>query len=528
MVFTQGDGGYIQMNQEGFIDLGEFDLSQFGPTAANPNVFTNPQLPGVGQVAPVDAQGNLGAAYGAVLGMQQAIPDPGVGYEQARAQRMQALMEDLGLLDQGVAAAQQQVAKQRERPLNFGNLPIGAEANALFGRAYDFAEGAIGQGRISAEAKLRAQANQALDQILSGNYQAGYQGQVQQALDIPNQALTAAGQFNSVGQSNQQASLQTLLEEAANRRAEMNAQQAQQLAQFGEQGTDARFRLGLTNSNNQLGITEAGQDKRNYYNAKYTDLLAQNKWFRELPFAEQQLALQVLQGNQQAAVTMRGQDVTAAGNTLSANTQLATNASSVASATQLENLRSQNDANLARLQAQLKAADPSDAAQLQYIQAQIANTTASTNRINAEIEAAKNGTGTMTAGQIAAMAKDSQLFQTAATAVDNWTPNSAAPTRDSLLTDYAYAYLNNSGGEGDIRRQLETTYAASTPKGLSSAEKVKWVKAQVDTDWAEIRARSGVGLSAEARTQLMSAYAARKAAYEAAMKKAVNFTVGAK
>ena len=431
------DGGYIAMDQEGLIDLGQFDLSQFGPTSANGGgYFTDPSLPQVYGPAAVDAPGNLAAAFGAVQGMQQAIPDPGPSYEAARAQRMAALMEDLGVLDQGVAAAQQQVATQRARPLNFGNLPIGAEANALFGRAYDFAEGAIGQGRISAEAKLRAQANQALDQILSGNYQAGYQGQVQQALDLPNQALTAAGQFNSVGQSNQQTELQTLLENSANRRAEMAAQQAQQQSRFGEAGTDARFRMGLANSNAQLGVQQSGEDRRQYYNAVYTDLLANNSYFRQLPLEQQKLAIQMLTNNQSAALESDRNNITREGNYLSAQTSTANQNSSIAASVFLENQRSQNDASLARLQAELNATDPNNVAQRSLIESQITENRAQAASIQAKADQyAKYGL--TTTAQQNQFEKDASQIETVKTAAARWSPIDTS--EDGIITQLAAA-----------------------------------------------------------------------------------------
>lgn len=444
------DGGYIAMDDSGYIDLGEFDLGQFGPTSANGGgYFTNPQLPMVNAPAPVDAPGNLANAFGMVQGMQQPIPDPGPSYEAARAQRMQALMEDLGVLDQGVAAAQQQVAAQRARPLNFGNLPIGAEANALFGRAYDFAEGAIGQGRISAEAKLRAQANQALDQILSGNYQAGYQGQVQQALDLPNQALTAAGQFNQVGLGNQSTELQTLLENSANRRAEMNAQQAQQLAQFGEAGTDARFRLGLVNSNNQLGVQQAGDDRRQYYNAVFQDLLANNQYFRTLPLEQQKIAVEVAMANQNNALTARGQDVQMRGQDIGIQQDSVAFQRQKELNVQQAQLQSERD----RLQAEINNNPNSPdnqykIKQLSLLDSQIAENNAQAEQAKAKI-ATYTAKGLTTTAQQNQYDKDSSVVEQLKPRINSLTANPSTP--DEYVALWASEDLLNGKSTGRQR-----------------------------------------------------------------------------
>lgn len=133
------DGGYVQMNPAGLIDLGLLDFSKYGPTAADPSVFTDPRLAAVQAPAAVDARQNLYDALQAALGMQQEIPDAGPSYDAARAQRMAALQDDLGLLDKSTSAAAAQIAAQRARPMNFGSGPLNEQGNALFGRAYDFA-----------------------------------------------------------------------------------------------------------------------------------------------------------------------------------------------------------------------------------------------------------------------------------------------------------------------------------------------------------------------------------------------------
>lgn len=559
--FVQGDGGYIAMNQEGLIDLGEFDLSNYAP-GWNPNMvtsanelgqyFTDPRLPSVGAVAPVDALGNLGAGFQTALAMQQPIPDPGPSYEAARAQRMQALMEDLGLLDKTASAASAQIAAQRARPMNFGGLSIGAEASQLFNRAYDFAEGAVGQGRLTAEARLRQQANQALDEILSGNYRAGYQGQVQQALDLPNQALAAAGQLNEVGMSNQKTDLQLLLEEAANRRAEMAASQQQQLARFGEAGTDARFRAdqagtdarfrtGLANSNAQLGVTEMGQNQRQYWNAYYTDLLEKNKWFRELPFQTQKLIVDgqiATQGNLTSLEVAR----------IGANTSTSNNAADIAArasegaldrAAQAQEAEANRQASIAaegrrnaaqeslvRLQAQLNSAKTPEEQNLLKLQIQEAQL--KVDQAQQELDYYKANPGPkLTAAQIKTAETDGRERAAIAPALQNWVPGDTS-SETNFFMNLAAAYARG-GSQTEIQNQLFNYFVGKIPKGAKGEEykrQYALAQSQAASAWSQVRQWSGSGLSASARADLLQEFENRIKAREESLRQATNTKVG--